>query len=280
MLTLDGLLDSLCEALAAEFAFALTRDGSLVTRNAPLEMPEIGRKRLALEAETLLGKREIGFLAVPRKELVPYGGPGPVDVAYAVAASSHVICVVSTTAASRDAVRVGMEERLPVIEAFLAPPDAPHAAPHIEVKPVAPLGRETLAAIELDERQANAPTITVGPAPKLGRETLVAIEMDSIRHDAPVITVGPAPKLGRATLAAIELDEDKHEAPRIVVEPARKLGRETLAAIDREIKGESLPLPSPQIPAAIRRQTLPWIEPLPESVRVGPGFMNRGSDKK
>jgi len=262
MLSLDDLVERVRQAASAEFAFALTREAALVTRDAPQLMPEAGRKFLAASAEVLIGKRDIGFLSMARGELVPYGGPGHVDIGFGVAASERIICVVMTSSAMRNSVREVLENHLPVIEAFLAPPDAPNAAPHIEVRAHALLGRETIAAIDLDTLLGNAPLITVGAAPKLGRETLAAIELDSKQQDVPVITVSPAPKLGRETLAAIYVDEDKHEAPRIVVEPARKLGRESLAAIERDIAIEGPPLERPPIPPDVRRQTLPWIDPL------------------
>jgi hypothetical protein len=262
MSTLDDLVERLRHAAGAEFAFALTREGALVTRNAPQLMPEGGRQFLATAAEVLIGKRDVGFLSVPRGELVPYGGPGHVDVGFGVAASAMIICVVMTTTAVRNSVRDVLEKQMPVIEAFLAPPDTPNASPHIEVRAHALLGRETIAAIHLDTLLQTAPVITVGIPPKLGRETLAAIELDTLKQDAPVITVGPAPKLGRETLAAIHIDEDKHEAPRIAVEPARKVGRETLAAIERDIAVEGPPLERPPIPRDVWRQTLPWIDPL------------------
>ncbi|MBK9260584.1 MAG: hypothetical protein IPM54_12260 [Polyangiaceae bacterium] len=261
MSTLDDLVERLRQAAGAEFAFALTREAALVTRDAPPLMPEAGRKLLATAAEVLIGKRDVGFLSLPRGDLVPYGGPGHVDVGFGVAASARIVCVVMTNSASRHSVREAMEQQLPVIEAFLAPPDAPHAAPHIEVRAQAMIGDETLAAINLDELLQNAPVITVGPAPKLGRETLAAIELDTKRRDIPAITVGPAPKLGRETLAAIHLDEDKHEAPRIAVEPVRKLGRETLAAIERDMIVEGPALEKPPVPPDLWRKTLPWIDP-------------------
>lgn len=261
MSTLDDLVERLRQAAGAEFAFALTRDAALVTRDAPQLMPESGRKCITDAAEELLGKRRVGFLSLPRGDLVPYGGPGAVDIGFGVAASERIICVVMTHAALRTSVREALEQHLPVIEAFLAPPDAPHAAPHIEVRPHALLGRETIAAIDLDTLMGNAPVITVGTAPKLGRETLAAIELDSLKQNAPVITVNPAAKLGRETLAAIYVDEDKHEAPRIVVEPARKLGRESLAAIELDNAIEGPPLERPTIPPDVWRQTLPWIDP-------------------
>ncbi len=261
MSTLDDLVERLRQAASAEFAFALTRDGTLVTRDAPQLMPERGRKCLASSAELLIGKRDIGFLSLLRSELVPYGGPGPVDIGFGVAASERIVCVVMTTSARRNSVREILEQHLPIIEAFLAPPDAPDATPHIEVRKHAPLGRETIAAIDLDTLLGTAPVITVGIAPKLGRETLAAIELDSLNEDAPVITVSPDAKLGRETLAAIYVDDDKHESPRIAVEPARKIGRETLAAIELDIAVEGPPLASPPIPPDVWRKTLPWIDP-------------------
>ena len=261
MSTLDDLVERLRHAAGAEFAFALTLEAALVTRNAPQLMPEAGRKFITAAAEVLLGKRDVGFLSLPRGDLVPYGGPGAIDIGFGVAASERIICIVMTTSSLRDSVREALEEYLPVIEAFLAPPDAPNASPHIEVRPHAPLGRETIAAIDLDTLLGNAPVITVGMTPKLGRETLAAIELDSLKQDAPVITVSPTAKLGRETLAAIYVDEDKHEAPRIVVEPARKLGRESLAAIELDNAIEGPPLERPPIPADVWRQTLPWIDP-------------------
>jgi hypothetical protein len=275
MLTLDDLVERLRQAASAEFAFALTREATLVTRDAPQLMPEGGRNFLAAAAEVLLGKRDVGFLSLPRCNLVPYGGPGPVDIGFGLAASARIICVVMTTSAARSSAREALIQHLPIIEAFLAPPDAPDAAPHIEVRTQVQLGRETLAAIQLDTLLHDAPVITVGIAPPLGRETLAAIELDTKQQDAPAITVGPPAPLGRETLAAIQLDEDKHEAPRIVVERARKLGRETLAAIERETAAEGPPVSRPPIPADLRRQTLPWIDPLLTS-RPAPPDSSKG----
>jgi hypothetical protein len=233
MLTLDDLVERLRQAAGAEFAFALTLEGTLVTRDAPQLMPEGGRKFIAAEAEVLIGKRDVGFLCLPRGDLVPYGGPGPVEIGFGVAASDRIICVVMTTSAQRNSVRKVMVEQLPVIEAFLAPPDAPDAAPHIEVHTHVAFGNETLAAIKLDALRQDAPVITVDNAPKLGRETLAAIELDTIKRDVPVITVGPAAKLGRETLAAIKRD--------------------------MLVEGPVLEK-SPPIPQDLRRKTLPWID--------------------
>jgi hypothetical protein len=253
MLTMDDLVERLRQAAGAEFAFALTFEATLVTRDAPQQMPEMGRKFLADLGSGLVGKRDIGFVCLPRSSIVPYGGPGPVEIGVGVAASSRVICVVTTTSAQRILVREVMERHLPVIEAYLAPPDAPNAAPHIEVRSQVPLGDATLAAISLDALR-----------PK--------------RQELPSITIGPAAPLGRETLAAIQLEEDKYEAPRIVVEPARKLGRETLAAIERDSLIEGKPGAAPPIPQDLRRQTMPWIDPTLVP-RQTPSDPNKAGDK-
>lgn len=261
MLTLDDLVERVRVAADAEFAFALAFDAALVTRDAPRQMPEIARKFLVSAAEDIVGKRAVGFLCLPRGDLVPYGGPGPVEIAFAVAASARIICVVTTTSARRTYVRAAMEEHLPVVEAFLAPPDAPDATPHIEVRAPVPLGEETQAAINLETLRQEMRVKMATHTAKLGMEAPTGPIAAPKRNEQPTITVGPAPRLGRETLAAIQLEEDKHEAPRIAVEPARKLGRETLSAIKRDILVEGAPVEQPTIPQDLRRQTLPWIDP-------------------
>lgn len=277
MLTLDDLVERLRHAANAEFSFALSFEGVLVTRHAPQLMPEAGRTFLVSVAEELVGKRDVGFVCLPRADLVPYGGPGPVEIGFAVAASSRIICVVMTTSAQRNAAREAMEQHLPVIEAFLAPPDAPHAAPHIEVRPQVPLGEESLAAIRLDTLRRDTPVSSAHATVKLGLEAPRVPAPAAKKDDQPTITVGPAAPLGRETLAAIHLDEHKNAAPRIVVEPARKLGRETLAAIERDIAVEGAPLAKPTIPQDLRRQTLPWIDPTLASRQPNAGKGKPGS---
>lgn len=261
MLTLDDLVERLRHASGAEFAFALSFDAALVTRDAPQQMPEVGRKFLASAAEDLVGKRNVGFVCLPRADLVPYGGPGPVEIGFAVAASSRIICVVMTTSVLRPAARAAMEEHLPVMEAFLAPPDAPNAAPHIEVRSPVPLGDETLAAINLETLRQEMRAKMATQTSKLGLEAPVVPLVHEKRPDQPTKTVGPAPKAGSETKAALQVNQDKHEGPQIVVEPARKLGRETLAAIQRDIAVEGAPVEQPPIPQDLRRKTLPWIDP-------------------
>ncbi|MRG93909.1 hypothetical protein [Polyangium spumosum] len=261
MSTLDDLLERLRIVAGAEFAFALTREGALVTRDAPREMPEIGRNKLARLADAVSDRRGVAATSLPRGELVPYGGQGPLEVCLAVAASKLVVCLALASAEGRPGARAAFEAELGAIEALLAPREEPGAGPSIEVRGPAVLGQASMAAIKLDELVTEAPQITIGPAPRLGQETLAAIKLDELVTEAPQITIGPAPKLGRETLAAIEVDSDRHEGPQITVEPARKLGRETLAAIERDIVVSGPPAERPPIPLEILRRTLPWIDP-------------------
>jgi hypothetical protein len=234
--TLDDLLAGLRDAAGAEFAFALTRDGELVTRDAPRDMPEPGRTRL-VRAALSLRRREVSALSLPRGELVPFGGPLPVDVSFAVA-GDKLVCVVMTSSESRADARAAIEAALRTIDAPSTPPPKPavrsveNSAPLLELRGTALLGRETLAAIELEVAQ----------------------------REAPLITLGPAPRLGRETLAAIDRDIDQHDAPQITVEVARKIGRETLAAIDKEVAVSGPPAEPAAIPPEVRRRTMPWVE--------------------
>jgi len=223
MPSLDDLLERLRSASGAEFAFALTRKGALTTRDAPQAMPEVGRMRLVRAADAM-APEEVVFVSLARGELVPYGGPWPIDVGLAVMGGSHLVCLAMTSADGRGVARAALEAERSAIEATLGPV--------IEVRGQAVLGQESLAAIALDKLKGEAPTITIGAAPTLGRETLAAIEVDASRTDAP----------------------------RISVEPARKLGRETLAAIEADIAVSGPAAERPPIPPDLRRGTLPWIE--------------------
>ncbi|MDI1448986.1 hypothetical protein [Polyangium sp. 6x1] len=287
MATLDDLLERLRIVAGAEFAFALTREGALVTRDAPREMPEVGRNKLVRLADAVGDARGVAATRLPRGELVPYGGQQPIDICLAVAASRLIICLAMASAEGRPVARAAFEAELGVIEAHLAPREARGAGPSIEVRGPAVLGQESIAAIRRDELVRDAPQITIGPAmlgqesiaairrdelvrdapqitigpAMLGQESIAAIRLDELVRDAPQITIGPTPTLGRETLAAIEIESGRHDAPHITVEPARKLGRETLAAIEKDIVVSGPPAVPPPIPAAILRQTLPWIDP-------------------
>lgn len=224
MPTLDELLERLRIAAGAEFAFALTRKGALVSRDAPQAMPEVGRMRLVRAAEATEPQKVV-FVSLARGELVPYGGPWPIDVGVAVMGATHLVCLAMTSADGRAAARAVLDAERGAVEAALGPT--------IEVR---------------------------GPA-LLGQDSLAAIALDKLKGEAPKITIGPAPKLGRETLAAIEREVEPSDAPRISVEPARKLGRETLAAIEADIAVSGPPAEPPAIPPDVLRQTLPWIEP-------------------
>lgn len=258
MLTLDDLVERVRGAAGAEFAFALSFDAALLTHDAPQQMPEAARKLLVTTAEEFLGQRVVGFVCLARGDLVPYGGPGPVEVAFAVAASSRIICVVTTTSARRTFVREVMEQHLPAIEAFFAPPDAPNAAPHIELRAPVLMGDATMAAINLETlRQEMQAIAAATQTAKLGMEAPVAPKAAPMRQDEPAAHDEPA--------------RDKLDGPRIAVEPARRLGPETLSAIRRDILVEGAPIERPAIPQNLRRQTMPWIDPTQVPRKTGDG---------
>lgn len=322
MAKLGDVIEGLRAKAGAEFAFVLTRGGVLVTEDAPRDMPESGRARMVRAAESVASKRTIAMVRLPRRELVPYGGPAPVHVAVAMAAERAIVCLVVTTEKDLPPATRALGTGLPVIESLIqnavrlkktsdatkakgkaSAPDSGGVkrraaekkpaggarkktddGPEIIVGPTVPLGRESLAAIELEQLAAeapvaqrgapdrtddNAPAITVGPAVPLGRESLAAIELE---QKAPEIILGPAVPLGQESLAAIELDQllgkkqhrDAESSPRITVERARQLGRESLAAIELDI-ALSGPAAEAPIPPEVLRQTLPWIELEPES---------------
>lgn len=106
--------------------------------------------------------------------------------------------------------------------------------PNIEVGE-APLGRESLAAIEADGRaRGSLPMIELGEA-ALGRESLAAIDAETraALGSLPTIEVGQAP-LGRESLDAIEAEAtDRGSIPSIEVGQA-PLGRASLAAIEAD----------------------------------------------
>jgi len=77
---LDEVIDRIRDDAGADFAFVLTQRGRLVTKNAPRDMPEVGRAKLVGAAQALGGPGKVGELTMPRADLVRFGGAAPVDV--------------------------------------------------------------------------------------------------------------------------------------------------------------------------------------------------------
>jgi hypothetical protein len=271
MSQLDDLLERIRAAAGAEFVFVLTRQGKLVTPHAPRDMPEAGRIRLIRAADAVARTGAITSLSLPRGEIVPYGGPGPIDITLAVAAARAVVCLAMTALASRPRAITRLKEGIGPVEALLlravasrtkgkkwAETDAQGRAA-ARPEPAEGIGKRR-AGVSKAKRGAEAPgaaiaeqgpEIVVERARKVGRETLAAIEADLAESGLPPVHISEA-QLADA-------------GPDIVVERARKIGRETMNAIEAEIAASGAPVPAPRIPPAVLRQTLPWIETPPDS---------------
>jgi hypothetical protein len=275
---LEKVVDEIRSSAGADFAFILTRRGRLVTSNAPREMPDVGRDRLAAEADALIGTQKVAAVTMPREDLVPYGGAAPVDVYVGVAGEQAVVCVVMATWADKSgvlsALAAGLQAMEPMITAFgqklrrrkggESQPPPPGARPRAGSAPQitlgeAPLGRESLAAIERDtkKRAGSAPHITIHEA-SLGRESVAAIERDTKRRasagSTPHITLGEAP-LGRETLVALE----REARP-----PLSSMPERVRVALESVVESDLRATPNPDSP----RMTQPWVESPADSLRA------------
>jgi hypothetical protein len=126
--TIDEVVERARDAAGADFAFLLTMKGRLVTRDAPRDMPEAGRRALVEAAGTTAtmteqrgaagrGASRVAELTLPRQELVPFGGAAPVDVFVAVACEQGILALVMSTWADKTAVFTAIDDAL----AALAP---------------------------------------------------------------------------------------------------------------------------------------------------------------
>jgi hypothetical protein len=285
--TFELVVEQVRAVAGADFAFVLTRRGRLVTRDAPRDMPELGRTAI-MDAARTLERGAIGEMTMPREELVPYGGAAPVDVHFGVAADQAILCVVMSSWVGKSMVTQALTDGVAKIEAVIA---ASGREPVRRRKSVAPppmgkstaglvtaSGATTHAARSLERppviqtqrppprpHRGSLPQISVGTA-ELGRESLAAIERDASGErssrprspSAPSISVDEG-LLGRESLAAIDSEvrgKRRGSAPLISLGEAA-LGRESLAAIQREVRGGP-------------RETLPQIS-------VGEGTLGRES---
>jgi hypothetical protein len=314
--SLDEVIESLRDDAGADFAFVLTRRGRLVTRDAPRDMPDDGRKKLTAVAQKLpKDGKTVAQTTLSREQLVPFGGAAPVDV-YVAAKDQAVVCVVMASWSDRKQIhraivaamdnigavledalkrRVGGSKRrsgktLPPRRVSTIPParkgrrtrppaaglvelagtrvvtaDAMQKSPAIrEAEPVV-LGSSFVGIVE------PPPEIVIGEAP-LGRESLAAIEDEVVAAanawvagvDGPDIAVGVAP-LGRESLAAIEIDMHNaipvgnaaSSSPEVRVSLATlpDVTREELALANQARIPGGGASPNPE-----DRATLPWVE--------------------
>ncbi len=245
MASLDQIIDRVCDAAGADFAFVLTRRGRLATTKAPQDMPEAGRMELVSVAESILAQRaSMRVREMPRQALVPYGGAAPIDV-YVAAREEAILCVVMATYISKDKVSAAVAQGLVELDGLLEDEGGKRARRR-KAKPAAAAKsstggrtRKTLSppALDFDDggpergtvpfltplkpgRRGTPPPpppeITLGEA-SLGRGSLAAIEVD---RDAPEITYGMAP-IGRATVAEIELSMLPKVDPRTSIPDVR-----------------------------------------------------------
>jgi hypothetical protein len=276
--SLDHLIDRVCEASGADFAFVLTRRGRVATSKAPQDMPEAGRLEVVAIAESILKQRStMRHSEMPRQALVPYGGAAPVDV-YVAARDEAILCVVMATFTSQSRVGAAIAQGLIDLDALLEsegtkrsrrrgasvappaqkskPPAAKSSRGKKSVSPPAldfddgPSARGTVPFMsplkpgKRPTRPPTAPEISIGEA-SLGRATLAAIQVD---EEGPDIRYGMAP-IGRATVAEIELSMLPTGDPRSSIPDVRV---ELTSMPEIDVKELEL--------GEVARQTLPFTE--------------------
>ena len=288
MSTFELVVEQVRAVAGADFAFVLTRRGRLVTRDAPRDMPEVGRTAI-MDAARPLERGVVGEMTLPREELVPYGGAAPVDVHFCVAADQAILCVVMSSWVGKAMVAQALTDGMAKIEAVIA---ASGREPTRRRKNVAPpsVGRSTAGLVTASGATTHAarslerppviqsqrspprpgrgslPQITVGTA-ELGRESLAALDREARGErlsvprlpSAPVISVDEG-TLGRDSLAVIDNEvrgKRRGSAPLISLGEA-SLGRESLAAIDED----------EERPSGVRLALRPTLTSTPDTLRV------------
>jgi hypothetical protein len=118
--SLDAITSRIRQDAGADFAFILTRKGRLLTREAPPQMPEIGRTACVAAAnEAIEAGASVAERTMPREHLVPFGGAAPVDV-FVSPCGEAVVCVVLATWADASAVGPALDAHLPALAELLA----------------------------------------------------------------------------------------------------------------------------------------------------------------
>lgn len=278
MAGLDPITDRVRVVAGADFAFVLTRRGRLVTKNAPQDMPEEGRKGIVELAEELLRTGQaFAHCEMPREAIVPFGGAAPVDL-YVAPREHAILCVVMATFAPQDNVGPAVSEGLAALDELLGsegerrlrmkglkqkpvkrasqpgsrtqPPGAKMDADFDEPSP-----RGTVPFL-MPYRPASfkkaepPPEISVTEA-SVGRNTLAAIEVDAT---GPEITYGFSP-IGRQTIAEIERSMIPQGDPRT-------------SAPDVRVSLASMPELDVKNLDPIDRHTLPFTETASEAKKV------------
>jgi len=268
---LDEVIDRIRDDAGADFAFVLTQRGRLVTKNAPRDMPEVGRAKLVGAAQALGGPGKVGELTMPRADLVRFGGAAPVDVFVALAAQA-IVCVVMASWADKRPVLPAMDAGLTDLEELLAEAQAtrtkaPRGAAKASARKAAAAKPKAMSGlVQLSGPSTSAaatlkkpPTIRVNEAPPVG--------FSRAAESMPEVVIGTA-TLGRESLAAVELDGQSRgvtaSAPDVRVELV-SIGRDTELDLRQEEakRMQSLagsPIPDPLVAPAAHRLTQPWSE--------------------
>lgn len=292
MSTFELVVEQVRAVAGADFAFVLTRRGRLVTRDAPRDMPEVGRTAI-IDAARPLARGVVGEMTIPRQELVPFGGAAPVDVHFGVAADQAILCVVMSSWVGKAMVSRALHDGVAKIEAVIAasgrepmrrrksvaPPPMPKATPSLVIAE----GATTHAARSLERppviqrapsrppsrpRGNSLPEISVSTG-ELGRESLAALDRETMGDrrararppSSPMISVGEG-TLGRESLAAIASEvqgKPRDTLPQISVGEG-EMGRESLAAIDNEEDSER--------PSGVRLAVRPPVTSMPDTMRI------------
>src|SRR5262249_48152441 len=110
----------------ADFAFVLNKTGRLISRDAPLEMPELGRARLMEAALAMAGIASMAEITLPRDELVPYGGGAPIDAYVPLPGPHAIVCVVMSTWADKRPVKPALDEGVRELESLVGGKSRPN----------------------------------------------------------------------------------------------------------------------------------------------------------
>lgn len=139
LVSLDAITSRIRQDAGADFAFILTRKGRLLTREAPPQMPEVGRAAcVAAALEASAAGLHLVERTMPREHLVPFGGAAPVDV-FVAPCGEAIVCIVLATWADTGAVGPALDASIPELEALLASAKAQRAGGRVRTgRTVAP----------------------------------------------------------------------------------------------------------------------------------------------
>ncbi|WP_437939621.1 hypothetical protein [Sorangium sp. So ce341] len=272
MANLDEISDRTYVAAGADFAFVITRRGRLVTRRAPRDMSEEGRRRIVGAALSLGSQGRLGHVELPREDLVPYGGAAPIDVYFGVA-DEVILCVVMPTWADRQGVWPALERGLRAVDEAAAAASRPvhkghrrtrsrprgEAAPASARRPVAEVREpppSTRAVAAVCEPPPSSARRAAPPSPPARRSAVAGLVL--------LANGGPPRSLARPVMLR-DAPPPPETAPAASLPELRigeaALGREGHAAVARELGGALSSAPEIRVGvASVGHETLAAIE--------------------